>query len=142
MLFSKDCNISIVGYYSAPSARALALALANLYSAATTARAHLETGASLCGQIHGIYRYLYVRELAFHNRFPEATSTTTATATTAAWASCGRSISHSFIVVELGSYVSFVRVQGLLRLFRDYCTAPYLRGGLHSSLSRARLRIS
>lgn len=31
--------------------------------------AHLKTGASLCEQIHRVYRYLYARELAFHNRF-------------------------------------------------------------------------
>lgn len=56
-----------------------------IYSAATVRETYLETGASLCEKIHGVYRYLYARELAFHNQFPEATSTTTTAMT--AWAS-------------------------------------------------------
>lgn len=65
-----------------------------IYTAATV-RSHLETGAPLCEKIHGVYRYLYARELAFHNQFPQATSTTTTSV-----GEPRRSISYSFIGTE------------------------------------------
>lgn len=50
-----------------------------------------------------------------------------------------RSISYSFIGTEPESYISFVRLRGLPRLFRDYCIAPCIRtSSLHSSLARLR----
>lgn len=139
--FPKIAISPLRGYYSAPSARALVLTFANLFRSDETVRPHLETGAFPCRQRHGVYRYLYARELAFHNRFPETTPTATTTTTTTVWASLCRSISHSFIGAKPGSYVFFVRVRKLLRLFRDYYIAPFMcTNGLHSYL--ARLRIS
>ena len=93
-----------------------------IYSVATM-RAHLETGASLCGQIHGVYRYLYVRGLAFHNQFSKVTSTTTA------WAS-----RFCTLLSAPGPEVTFP-----LCAFKDSrCfSAPYTcTSGLHSSLAR------
>jgi len=101
---------------------ALAFAFANLFRS-DDARSPEETGASLCGQIHGVYRYLYVRGLAFHNQFSKVTSTTTA------WAS-----RFCTLLSAPGSEVTF-----LLCAFKDSrCfSAPYTcTSGLHSSLAR------
>jgi len=88
------------------------------------APAHLETGASLCGQIHRIYRCLYVharerereRELALHNRFSAECIVGEDGASERSLAP--RSISHSFIVPSL---CTLERIVASVQLVRDYC---------------------
>lgn len=108
-------------------------ARARIYSAATV-RAHLETGASLCEQIHGVYRYLYVRE-------PCASQSVSGGYIDddegRRGRRRGRAVPIDFaLFYQPESYISFVRVRGLLRLFRDYYIPPYIRAA-YISLSRA-----
>jgi len=85
-----------------------------------TMRAHLETDAPLYEQIYNVYRYLYEREFAFHNWFPEATTTTTID-------------SHSFIaspgvafpLCAFKGSCSFSAIIALHRIY--YIRAAYIR---------------
>lgn len=89
-------------------------------------RTHLETGASLCGQIHGVYRYLYARGVAFHNQFPEATSTTTAWASRADRFRTLLSVSSPEVTFPLCAFKDSRGFSAIIASRRIYVQAAYI----------------